>query len=429
MNLNNAMDKITISIPGDKSITHRTILLSAIAEGISYIYNFSEGQDCLSSLKAIRQLGVKYYRYPTHMEIHGVGLYGLQQSAQAIDCGNSGTTMRLLMGLLSGANIAAELVGDDSLSKRPMKRVSKPLVLMGADIILSENYTAPVMVKNNKGLHAIDYQMPVASAQVKSAILLAGLYADGTTTISESAVTRDHTERLFKLYSHGCEVSHGAITAKPGENLQAITYNVPGDFSAAAFWIVAALIVPGVQIKIKNVGINPTRIGLLKILTLMGANIEVLTNVNNNIEPVADIQVSYCELKGITIPKELVSLAIDEFPIIFVAAACATGVTKVRGLAELRFKETDRISAMTDNLRNLGILVEELPDGAVITGGQLKGGIVNSFGDHRIAMAMAIANLATDGDVKILNDDVVGVSYPDFYETLAKVQNSILSSK
>jgi len=298
---------------------------------------------------------------------------------------------------------------------------------MGSDIILSENNTAPVIVKSNQGLHAIDYTMPIASAQVKSAIILAAIYADGVTSITETAITRDHTEHLLKLYGHVCERKNNQITVQPAAKLNPINYTVPGDFSAAAFWIVAGLIVPDIQIEIKTVGINPTRTGLLEILALMGAKIDIIPIDNDGIEPVGDVVVSHCGLKGIKVPEHLVSLAIDEFPIIFVAAACAEGVTEIRGLAELRFKETDRISAMTDNLRSLGILVEELPDGVIITGGELQGGEVDSFGDHRIAMAMAIASLAAVGKVNIFNRDVVDVSYPGFFGELEKIKNVLIN--
>lgn len=421
------MGKVTISVPGDKSITHRCILLSAIASGTSKILNYSQGKDCLASLNAIKQLGVTYESQLTHLEIQGVGLHGLQKPQNNIDCGNSGTTMRLLMGLLSGANIAATLVGDDSLSKRPMARVKIPLTQMGAKVLLSPNNTAPVTVVGEEPLSGMDYSMSIPSAQVKSAILFAGLYAKSNTSIQETAITRDHTENLFNLYEHSCKKNNGRIFIKPAQQLNPINYEVPGDFSAAAFWIVAGLIVPDLHIELTNVGVNSTRTGLLQILTLMGARIQVISTTKESIEPVANIQVNNCSLKGITIPGELVSLAIDEFPILFVAAACATGVTEIRGLAELRFKETDRISAMTENLRSLGILVEELPDGVIITGGRLKSGVVDSFGDHRIEMAMAIANLIADGHVKILNDGVADVSYPRFYDELQKISQHSLS--
>jgi len=406
-----------MTVPGDKSITHRVIILSAIAQGTSTIYGYSSGQDCMTSLQVIQDLGVKVEKTEEKLIIQGVGLYGLISPSRPLDCANSGTTMRLMMGLLSGANIEATLIGDASLSKRPMARVATPLIKMGANIKLSDNNTAPVIIQHNQGIEGIEYAMPVASAQVKSAILLASLYADNETAIKESAITRNHTEQLLSYYGQTCIVKGLNVQLKPGSMLSAVNYEVPGDFSSAAFWIVAACIIPNSILTIRNVGLNSTRTGLLAILKLMGADITV--NVTANIDDcVGDITIQYTPLHAIPIPQSLISLAIDEFPIIFVAVACATGVTEIRGLEELRHKETDRIQAMVTNLKALGIDIQELSDGAIIHGGELSGGVVDSYGDHRIAMAMAIAALKANSPVTIKNATVIEISYPEFYTIL-----------
>jgi 3-phosphoshikimate 1-carboxyvinyltransferase len=423
----------TLSVIGDKSITHRLILLSAIAEGQSVLHAYSTGEDCLSSLKAIQQLGVDVMRQGDALIIQGVGLHGLTPPQAPIDCANSGTTMRLLMGLLSGAGISAILLGDTSLSKRPMARVADPLRAMGARLTLSSQNTAPISIYPQQAkeaiftaplLSAIHYQMPVASAQVKSALLLAGLYAKGQTCLTEIAVTRDHTERLLSLFGHPCQRQGQTISMASLRSLQPIDYEIPGDISSAAFWLVAGLLVPNSRLRLKKIGINPTRTGILKILSLMGGQFVLYpSSALDSIEPVADIDVSFSRLKGIDISKEDVSLAIDEFPIIFVAAALAKGTTKIFGLEELRLKETDRIHAMVTNLRILGIQIQEFSDGVIIEGGKIQGGVVNSFGDHRIAMSMVIAGLVSQASILIQGVESIAVSYPQFFEDLSSVLN------
>lgn len=407
-----------IRVPGDKSISHRSLMLGGIAEGITEVRGFLESEDCLSTMKAMRALGVQIER-PGQQEVrvHGVGLRGLKGANHALDMGNAGTAMRLMTGLLSGQSFDSELVGDSSLMKRPMERAAKPLRLMGAQIETLDG-KPPVRIKGGAKLKGIRYELPVASAQVKSSILLAGLYAEGETTVIEPAITRDHTERM--LQGFGCEVTaaQGEVTLAPPTRLQACSLEVPGDFSSSAFFLVAGSIARGEGLTVNRVGINPTRTGLLDILALMGAELRVINHRSAGAEPVADIEVRPAQLKGIHVPEHLVPLAIDEFPALFIAAACAEGETLVTGAEELRVKESDRIAVMAEGLKALGVVCEVLPDGIRIQGRPdgfvFSGGDVDSHGDHRIAMSFAVASLRASAPIHISDVANVATSFPDF---------------
>jgi 3-phosphoshikimate 1-carboxyvinyltransferase len=416
-----------IRVPGDKSISHRSIILASIAQGDSLITGFLLGEDSLNTIKAFQQMGVAIDRNQDQVKVKGVGINGLQQSTDRLDMGNSGTAMRLLLGLLSGQLFDSCLTGDESLSSRPMNRVIMPLQSMGAEIVSEEGGRSPLQVKGGRDLKAIEYDMPVASAQVKSCLLLAGLYASGETIIREPAPTRDHSERMLKAF--GCDLnSHDSkIKMRGGQQLKACDIEVPADISSAAFFMVAATIAPASKILLLQVGINPTRTGVIDILKLMGADINLLNKRELGGEPVADIQVSHANLKGIDIPEHLVPLAIDEFPVLFVAAACATGITRLSGAEELRVKESDRIQVMADGLQKLGIEVETKSDGIIIQGGNMTGGEVESHGDHRTAMAFTIASLRANGGITINNCDNVATSFPGFVD-LAR-QSGIRVSK
>lgn len=405
-----------VAVPGDKSISHRAVMLGSIASGTTHISGFLNGEDCLATLAAMSSMGVAAEQVDaTTVTIHGVGLHGLQAPVAALDMGNSGTAMRLMTGLLSGQAFDTCLVGDESLSSRPMQRIITPLEAMGASIG-SHNGRPPLNVHGGRSLQAIHYDLPVASAQVKSAVLLAGLYADGTTSVNEPAVTRDHTERM--LTAMGVEVRRedGRIALGGGQELAGGTVRVPGDLSSAAFVLLAGCISDSADILIRNVGINPTRTGVIDILRAMGAGIELENEDVHSGEPVADIRVRASQLRAIDVDPALVSLAIDEFPVLFVAAACAEGATRFSGIGELRVKESDRIGAMATGLRNLGIQVDETEDGAVVHGGLLQGGTVQSFGDHRIAMSLAIAGTVADGAVSVKQTDAVATSFPGFVD-------------
>ncbi len=409
----------SVCVPGDKSISHRALMLSGIAEGVSEVDGFLASEDCLASLAAMRALGVVIEQPgATRVLIHGVGLHGLKSAGRALDMGNAGTAMRLFTGLLSAQKFNSRLVGDASLMKRPMERVAKPLRAMGADV-RTHHGTPPVEIGAVQALRAIDYQMPVASAQVKSAILLAALYAPEPTTVTAPGVSRDHSERMLRSCGVRLEVDGLRVTLHPPRRLQAQKINVPGDFSSAAFFIVAGLLAaPPEGLLIQNVGLNPTRTGLLTILRRMGANIEVSGARESGAEPVADLRVFASPLQGIEVPQELVSLAIDELPVLFIAAACARGETRVTGAEELRVKESDRIAAMSAGLTALGVAHTALPDGMQITGrGQgsaFSSGEIDSFGDHRIAMSFAIASLRAGGVIGIRNVANVATSFPGF---------------
>lgn len=406
-----------IKIPGDKSISHRAVMMSAIAEGNSKIAGFLTAKDCLATVDAFRAMNVSISdSVDDEIIIHGVGLHGLKPSQSALDLGNSGTSMRLLAGLLAPQNFSSELTGDSSLLQRPMARIVDPLRQMGAEITLQNNAFPPLKLQGQKQLQAIDYQLPLASAQVKSCLLFAGLYAKGMTIIDEPIKTRDHTERMFKNFGVELTVVDKKIKLNGGQKLIAKNISVPGDISSAAFFIVGATIAKNSELVLENIGINLTRIGIIEILRQMGAEIELFNQREIDHESVADIRVCSSELHGVNIPAHLVPLAIDEFPIIFIAAACARGETILRGASELRVKESDRIQAMAAGLKILGIEVETFPDGIRIQGGHLQGGRINSFGDHRIAMAFAMAGLNAREEIIIDNCLNVSTSFPNFVE-------------
>ncbi len=404
-------------VPGDKSISHRSIMLGSIAEGVTHVSGFLEGEDALATLNGFRAMGVEI-KGPDNgkVTIHGVGMHGLKGSQDPLDLGNSGTSMRLLSGLLAGQGFDSTLIGDESLSKRPMKRVTVPLEEMGAEIAVTENGTAPLRIKGNRKLNGINYEMPVASAQVKSCLLLAGLYASGETSVTEPAPTRDHTERMLAGFSYPLSRNGSQVTVTSGGKLVATDIDVPADISSAAFFMVGASIAPGSDITLQHVGINPTRTGVIDILKLMGADIEMTNRKTAGGEPVADIRIRSSQLKGIDIPEELVPLAIDEFPVIFVAAACAEGQTRLTGAEELRVKESDRIQVMADGLKILGVDAEPTDDGMIVQGGSIGGGEVISHGDHRIAMAFTIAGLRANQPITIHDCENVNTSFPGFVE-------------
>ena len=414
----------------DKSISHRAVIFSSLSKGKSVIRNFLRSEDTMSTLNAFRKLGVEIEEvkggergFSGDLIINGNGFYGLKEPLNVIDCGNSGTTIRLLSGVLSGNPFFSVLTGDESLRKRPMARVINPLTQMGAEIIArDENRYPPIAIKGRK-LHAIKYTMPVASAQVKSALLLAGLYADGETEITEPVKSRDHTERMLPAFGAEITVDGLRITIKGGPELEAIDIHVPGDFSSAAFFLAAALLINNSDITIKGVGMNPTRTGLISALKEMGADIEITNRRSVSVEPIADIHCrGSAELKAITIGKEQIPALIDEFPILCVAATQATGITTIRGAEELRVKESDRIKTMANELRKMGAEIEEFEDGLSINGkAALKGAPVESYGDHRIAMAMAIAALIADGTTTIHGISSVNISFPGFFEILRKL--------
>ncbi len=405
----------TVKVPGDKSMSHRSIMFGGIAEGTTEISGFLEGEDCLRTLDAFEAMGVRIERSTGgQVTIHGQGTHALTPAPQAIDLGNSGTGMRLMTGLLAGIGLPATLTGDASLSVRPMRRITDPLAQMGALIRAEEGGTPPLRISADQPLSAIDYVCPMASAQVKSAVLLAGLHARGTTRVTEPDITRDHTERM--LQGFGVEVETGHLTAaiKGGQTLQGTRIDVPGDISSSAFFLVGAAMTPGSSLVLENVGINPTRTGVIDILRLMGADIQIQNSRETGGEPVADLLVTGTQLKGIEVPESLVSLAIDEFPAIFVAAACATGTTVVTGAEELRVKETDRIAVMADGLKILGVDIVATDDGARIVGGPIQGGTVDSVGDHRTAMAFSMAALRATGTITIIDCENVNTSFPNY---------------
>lgn len=415
-----------VRVPGDKSISHRALMLGGIAEGVTEVRGFLDSEDCLATMKAMGALGVRIERPGTQeVRVHGVGLNGLKGASQPLDMGNSGTAMRLMTGLLCGQQFASELIGDASLMNRPMERAAAPLRQMGAQIATLGG-KPPVKISGGAQLSGIHYALPVASAQVKSAVLLAGLYAKGPTTVVESAVTRDHTERM--LQGFGCRVDAlgGQVRLEPPTRLQACSLEVPGDFSSSAFFLVAGSIsgraaTPGAGLVIRGVGINPTRTGLLDILALMGADLRVVNHRSAGAEPVADIEVHPAALQGIHVPEHLVPLAIDEFPALFIAAACAQGETLVTGAAELRVKESDRIAVMAEGLRAMGVQCEVLPDGMRIQGRPdgpaFSGGKIDSHGDHRIAMSFAVASLRAAASIEIQDVANVATSFPGFVAT------------
>ena len=409
-----------ISVPGDKSISHRAVMLAALADGTSKIEGFLPSEDCLATLGAMKSLGVTVDVLdetdlgPSSLLVHGCGMVTVEPE-HAIDCGNSGTTMRLLSGILAGQDFTSRLIGDDSLSKRPMNRVIKPLSGMGAAIQAEgEGGSAPLVIHGG-ALNGTTYELPVASAQVKSAILLAGLFAEGMTTVIQPVETRDHTERMLDLFNVRTSTDGKAISIMGGQQLQPCDFVVPGDISSAAFWLAAAAVSPGAHLRIQNVGLNPTRSGILDVLERMGADINSVASIDGRGERIGEITVSGGELTGIEISGDLVANIIDELPILAVTAALAGGTTVIRDAGELRVKETDRIAAVAKNLQAMGAQIEEFDDGMTIYGGRLlHGAAIDSYGDHRIAMAFAIAGLFADGETIIRDAECIAVSYPGF---------------
>jgi 3-phosphoshikimate 1-carboxyvinyltransferase len=403
-----------VTVPGDKSISHRAVMIGALADGVTRVDGFLEGEDTRATAAIFERLGVRIDApQPSVRIVHGVGVDGLHAPAEPLDCGNAGTGMRLLAGLLAGQAFDSTLAGDVSLSKRPMRRVIEPLSLMGAKIDSTDGLP-PLRIHGGRALQGIDYTLPVASAQVKSALLFAGLYADGETHVREPHPTRDYTERMLAAFGYPIACVPGEAAMLGGFRLTARDVVVPADFSSAAFFIVAAALVPGSDLLLRGVGMNPRRTGLLHVLRAMGADITESAAGEQGGEPVADLRVRHARLHAIEVPVEHVPDMIDEFPALFVAAACASGSTVVRGAAELRVKESDRIATMAAGLRALGIHVDETPDGAAIHGGQLRGGNIDSHGDHRIAMAFAIAAQRADGEVRIGDVANVATSFPGF---------------
>ena len=400
--------------PGDKSMSHRTIMLGSIAEGITEATGFLEGQDALCTVNAFRAMGVTIDGPRNgQVRIQGVGLHGLKEPNETLDMGNSGTSIRLISGLLAAQSFDATMTGDASLTKRPMGRVITPLQQMGA-VIDSHDERPPLTVRGGQSLKGIHYVMPMASAQVKSCVLLAGLYAEGRTSVIEPAPTRDHTERMLQGFGYAVDSENGIISLSGGGNLQGAQLDIPADISSAAFFLVAASISEGSDLILEHVGINPTRSGVITILTLMGADIEIMNERTVGGEPVADLSVRSAKLKGIEIPEELVPLAIDEFPVLFIAAACADGETVLSGAEELRVKESDRIASMAEGLTRLGIANEVMPDGIRIQGGRMTGGEIDTYHDHRIAMSFSIAALRANGDIIVNDCDHVATSFPNF---------------
>ena len=411
-----------IVVPGDKSISHRSIMLGAIANGVTTVRGFLRGEDNMSTMHAFRAMGVDISDDGETIRITGRGLHGLKEPGDVLDCGNSGTTIRLITGLLSGQSFFSVVTGDQYLRKRPMKRVVEPLSRMGARISGRNDGTLAPLAINGGSLKGIDYQSPVSSAQIKSSLMLAGLYAAGETSVSEPSLSRDHSERMFRLFGASLTLHEKGVTVRGGVELTAQEVTVPGDISSAAFFMVAALITPDSELLIRNVGVNPSRTGVIDILQAMGGDIKLVDERDVSGEPVADILVRSSCLKGITISGSVVPRAIDEFPVICVAAARAEGVTTVRDAKELRVKETDRITAMADNLKKLGVTVTEFEDGMDITGTErFLGGPVDSSGDHRIAMSMSVAALVASGAITVSDIGCVATSFPTFFSLLENV--------
>ncbi len=414
-----------ISVPGDKSISHRSLILGSIAQGETRIYNFLDSLDCLKTLECMQALGAEIdLSKDNFIKIKGKGLYGLQEPKDMLDVGNSGTTIRLLTGLLSGQNFYSVLNGDNSIRRRPMKRVVEPLRLMRADIWgRKDGQFAPLSVRGNK-LNPLHYTLPVASAQVKTALLLAGLYATGETVIKEPLPTRDHTERMLEIMQADIKISSSEIKIKGGKELKGTEIFIPGDISSAAYFIAAAGILRDSQVIIKQVGVNPTRTGIIKILKKMGTKIDILNYQIKSNEPQADLMIEYSKQKGIEIKKKNVPFLIDELPLIAVVATQAQGKTVVSGARELRVKETDRIKATVNELKKMGADIEEKEDGFIVTGpSRLKGAVCESYNDHRIAMSLAVAALLAEGKTVIKNSECIDISFPGFEKTLQNLIN------
>ena len=408
----------SLSIPGDKSISHRAVMFGSLAGGITRISNFLEGADCLSTISCFRKMGINIENTKGEILVHGKGLHGLSAPAETLDVGNSGTTTRLISGILAGQDFVSELTGDASIQKRPMKRIMTPLSQMGADIIsLGGNGCAPLKISGKK-LHAIHYNSPVASAQVKSCVLLAGMYSDGITRVTEPVLSRNHTEIMLNYF--GADVTSEGTTAsiKPDPSLYGREILVPGDISSAAYFIAAGLLVPNSEILLKNVGINPTRDGILRVCKAMGADITLLNETTEG-EPTADLLIRSSALHGTTVEGAIIPTLIDELPMIAVMAAFAEGTTVIRDAQELRVKESDRIQVMTENLRKMGADIQATEDGMIIHGGKpLHGAEIDSHLDHRVAMSFAVAGLLSEGTLSIKNGECVNISYPEFYSDL-----------
>ena len=416
-----------VAVPGDKSISHRCIMFGSIADGITEVRNFLEGADCLATIRCFRSLGIEIEENDASVIVHGKGLHGLSAPDSILDAGNSGTTTRLLSGILAGQPFESRLSGDESLNSRPMKRIIDPLTRMGAHISsIPGNGCAPLRITPSS-LHGIHYDSPVASAQVKSCILLAGLYADGETSVTEPSLSRNHTELMLREFgadirtTHALDSTKATASIRPCSGLYGQKITVPGDISSAAYFIAAGLIVPDSEILIENVGINPTRAGILKVCEDMGGNITLLNERTEGGEKIADILVKTSSLHGITIEGDIIPALIDEIPVIAVMAAVAEGTTVIKDAAELKVKETDRIETVTDNLKAMGCNVTPTADGMIITGGKLRGASIHTLLDHRIAMAFSIAALVAEGTTKILDSKCVDVSYPTFYDTFEQL--------
>lgn len=411
-----------LCVPGDKSISHRAVMFASLAQGMTEISNFLQGADCLSTIRCFTQLGISITQTNSHLLVHGKGLEGLCESSSVLDVGNSGTTLRLLSGILAPQPFVSTLTGDASICKRPMKRIIDPLTQMGAHITsLASTQCAPLSISGSplKGIH---YQTPVASAQVKSAILLAGLYGEGTTSVTEPFRSRNHTEIMLHTFGASISSMDNTVTVTPRPQLVGQQIKVPGDISSAAYFIAAGLLVPNSELLIRNVGINPTRNGILNVVQAMGGKITLLNETHGVGEPVADLLVSSSSLKGITIEGSIIPTLIDEIPIIAIMASMAQGTTVIKDAKELKIKESDRISAIVENLKAMGVNVEGTEDGMIIHGGSsLKGAVIATHGDHRIAMSFAIAALLADGTTTIQDSDCVNISYPSFYEDLKKL--------
>lgn len=416
-----------ITVPGDKSISHRGVMFGAVANGTTEIHNFLEGADCLATIRCFRTLGIDIEKEKDTVIIHGKGIHGLSKPSDILDVGNSGTTTRLISGILAGQPFESKLSGDDSLNSRPMKRIIDPLTKMGANISsILRNGCAPLYITPGT-LHGIHYDSPVASAQVKSCILLAGLYAEGETSVTEPSLSRNHTELMLREFgadirsSHALDSTESTVSITPGRELYGQKLTVPGDISSAAYFIAAGLIVPDSEILIESVGINPTRAGILKVCEDMGGDISLLNERTEGGEKIADILVRTSRLHGITIQGDIIPTLIDEIPVIAVMAAVAEGTTVIKDAAELKVKETDRIETVCDNLKSMGCKVTPTPDGMIITGGKLAGASIHTLLDHRIAMAFSIAALVAEGNTKILDSRCVDVSYPTFYDTFEEL--------
>ena len=414
------MIKGRLRVPGDKSISHRAVMFGSIAKGTTNIKGFLTGADCISTISIFKKMGIDIELDNTFVKVHGKGLYGLNCPHEILDCGNSGTTTRLVSGILSAQNFTSVLTGDKSIQKRPMNRIITPLSMMGADIESNDGF-APLTIKGSK-LHGIEYNSPVASAQVKSAILLAGLYASSPTTVTEPAKSRDHTELMLKKFGANLTSTKTSVTINPCSELFANDIDVPSDISSAAFFMAAAILVPGSELILENVGINPTRDGIIKVLKDMGANIEII-NRTDSFEPVADIKVAYSKLHATCIGGDIIPTLIDELPLLAALASLAEGTTVIKDAEELKVKESNRIRVMCEELSKLGVDVVETKDGMEIKGADnLKGNVtISTHDDHRIAMTFAVLNLVSDGEIKLDNKNCVEISYPEFFNDLNKV--------